>query len=97
MNLKTNSSSVHELSPQPLTLEATNVSDHIAKPFLPMRDMTGSLVCSENEIPIDWPGFPGIFVHPPYLLRSILSKNPSASRIYHEPSAAFLTNLSFES
>ena len=58
--------------------------------------MTGSPVCGENEILIEWPGFPGIFVHPPFLLRSKLSKLLSTSCIYHEPSRVFLTNLSFK-
>ena len=56
--------------------------------------MTGSLVCGENETPIEWLGFPVIFVHPPFLLRSKLSKHLSTSSTYHGPSPAFLTNFS---
>ena len=96
-------SGVSGLSPHPLTQEGTPISDHIAKPFLSMPDMagsfgimTGSLVCGENEIPIEWPGFPGIFVHPPFLLRSKVSKHLSTSSVYHGPSPAFSTNFSFK-
>ena len=84
-------------------LEGTSISDHIAKTFLLIRVMagsfgimTGSLVCGENEIPIEWPEFPGIFVHPPFLLRSKLSKHLGISSVYHGPSPALLTNFSFK-